>query len=1305
MSFDPDAYLSAESGKFDPDAYLGVDEPESSAVGNAATVAGQSAVKSTGQAVSGVWRLADDVLGELPQRAGISIARFFGLVSPEQAEMGRRLTEMGVRFTPEGRALQLASESGVEGGKAIESLADVYQPDPARADEFTTQAAALAGTLAPAMVSPGTALPVLAGQMGEVERERALQAGDAPDLADAKFKLGATGGAVLGALPVAPVARAVAGPVERLAVKSLGGAALNAGADVAQQEAIDGEVDWGRVKTAAAFGGAFGLFSALPEGVKARVEKRISDALKSRNEANLSSAELDRIVTEELGNLPEAEQGAAKSAVQQQIEANLGGMEPFRPVDQDGYVRWWREHTAETPGGGRLAASLKQLAEKATALPIVSPGARKLSEGIKKAAPGWFLPKEMKETLRLGEQATRSILSKGGALQKDLRRALKNIEDKEEAARQSAAVQDYLTGRTALESLTPEVRGPAQQVRSFIDGLSDRAVREGVVSGELSEKFTDNLGSYLRRSYRIHADPDYAPKPAHVSAAIEAVQAHNAIPREQAATLINDLIDKHQRAAQMDFLAGRGKLAGKDVSSLVKRKDLLPEIRRLLGEIKDPLENVGETIPRLARLVEHHNTQQTMRDLGQELGIFRDTAKNPLQDQEVGQWVPLVSDSSATHDVWAGLHTRPEIRAALEKTAGSGQVSGLRGLTWRLWRGGTGVAKTSKTILNPDSYAPNFIGGIVSGAANGNFRVDQLGRGLKLGLEEGGVLRWLQSKGLMAKDRAGLQDEIAKLTRLGLRGENLAAADLQATLERSVLAPLAEKTIKPLQNIYGATDDLTKYVAWKSEMGRYARAFPEMPRAELEQLAADVVRDTMPTYSQVPKVLREASQLGLSPTFVNFTYEVFRNTANTVRIGQRDLRAGLATGNRQLVRAGAERLAAVTAALGLASTWGWAKMSRADKGVTDEQDEAVRFFGPPWNKNGQLIYNTPIDAEGKVQFSNQSYLLPQALLFEAVGEGARARNPEEMANAFLGALGQQFLGIENSVVLSTVLDAARGVDATGRRVINPESPSVNRDRVDYVVDKAFKPVFLDKLKRMKLAYTNQLSETGRAYSLTEEGKRLAGIRAQTLDTPQAAVFKARQLGQRFKDATSIYRRVLKRNVTPEDKQKAYEQSEQSRLRVFADLQDYYRYGRAMHVPEDDLIENLRKAGMPTETILGMLDGHYVAGEKDTPETVSEIFARIRALPAEKRQAALRAEAIKDPAIVRSLINRTKEEAKGLTGRDKLVRSLGVNNGERADYLRRQLDALPDLAARKEYLLDLARKGVVTEKVLLQLVKE
>jgi len=927
---------------------------------------------------------------------------------------------------------------------------------------------------------------------------------------------------------------------------------------------------------------------------------------------------------------------------------------------------------------------------------IAAPGSDAFVRLQRMYDPQSVLPDEMRRALRFGQQAEAAILGRAKSIQSDLRRALNQVAKTNPGA--ADATFAYLTGAQPLAALPPAVRFPAQQARALIDGLSDRAIREGVVTGDLANTFADNLGTYLRRSYRLFADPSYFPEQPVRDRAAAYIMANwdpkRTLTRREADTVIAQLLD---RPGAAQFMLG-GKVAGRDVSSLVRRKDLVPEIRALYGEITDPLEAFGQTVPRLASLIENHQAQQWIRLAGLRMGLFT-TEPTPLNPRQ------LVSDSNRPHEVWRGIYTSPEVAAALEKQAGSNPSAlNLRDLIFSTVKTFTTVAKVGKTVLNPDSYAPNIIGGLVSMAANGNFNILPGGRGLLLGAEELGALR---ATGVLPQNRAQLQADIEKLARLGLRGEGISAADLVQTWERSLLPKLTGKAgriVMPWLRVYGSIDDLTKYMAWKSELGRLKRWQPGAPLDRLEREAAERVRATMPTYSEIPKWLREASQLGIAPSFVSFTYEVFRNTANSARIAMRDLREGARSGNRAQAADGARRIGALLAVLAASSGAGVALLSRRENGVTDEQDEAVRFFGPKWNANGMLLYNTPVEG-GRAQVSNLSYLLPHALVFEAIEAGSRGETGEEQARRFFSAIGSQFLAADGGVFLGPAIEAYVGVSReTGRPVVNRESPTPGLDALGYVVDRSLTPLAIEKGKRMVAAAREETGPFGRVYSLSEEGWRLAGVRAQTLDFNQAAEFKARELARRWVDATALYGSMVGRNVPPADLEAAYARSEQARQKVFGDAYNYLRYGLVAGVPEDNLVKNLRTAaGIGAEEILGLLENRYVPGQRERRESGAALIDRVAKLPEEQRASELVRSITADPRLARSLQREVETLAKGITQTDRLVLALDVANGSRARWVANQLATgrvTPVEAG--PWLSELRRKGIVTDAVRDQL---
>lgn len=298
--------------------------PKSSYLRNLGSTAGKSAVTATGQAVGGIYRMADQ-LAALPQRIGIGAARVVGAIPQSEADLLNQLTDQGVRLAPAAANVRGASELAQISAGNIRSLADYYEPDPARAGEFSTQVAQAAGGLAPVLVSPATALPVLAGQFGEAERERAIAEGDSPEIADAKFTLGALGGGVLGAVP--PL-RVGGRPLVSAIGKIAGGAGINVAQDVAVQKLIEpnAPLDMDRVKFNAIFGALFGGAHAVPDVVMA--VREISPRIAAKLGGAKTPSEAAKILRDEAANAADAEAAILNDAAKA-IDDKASGIYDF----------------------------------------------------------------------------------------------------------------------------------------------------------------------------------------------------------------------------------------------------------------------------------------------------------------------------------------------------------------------------------------------------------------------------------------------------------------------------------------------------------------------------------------------------------------------------------------------------------------------------------------------------------------------------------------------------------------------------------------------------------------------------------------------------------------------------------------------------------------------------------------------------------------------------------------------------------------------------------------------------------------
>lgn len=919
----------------------------------------------------------------------------------------------------------------------------------------------------------------------------------------------------------------------------------------------------------------------------------------------------------------------------------------------------------------------------------------------RKIDPQSVLPEDMRNAIRFGTQAITGHLVRARDNQADLLRALKQAE--KTTPNVVALTRAYLDGNLPLAALPQPVRYPASAIRHHIDALSERAVREGVVGGQLATTLLDNVGKYLRRSYRIFEDASgwKATREFQIARknwiAYLTAQTNPATgqlyTRNDAETLTNQLLD---REAASSFMIG-GKLAGRDVSSLIKRKDLPPELRALYGEITDPIEAYGQTIPRLARLVENHAAQQWMRMVGLRTGIF-DTSPTPLNHR------PLVSDSNQPHEVFRGLYTQPVIARALEREVStSPRAFSAFEAFFKVVRTLTGVSKMTKTVLNPDSYAPNFIGGIITTLANGNLNLAHTGRGFMLAAEELGILR---AAGILPQNRAQLKDDLAKLAKLGLRSEGLDAADLLKTWERSLLPAFAGKAKRAIEtglSGYGQIDNATKYLSWKNETARLKKWMPaNTPLETLERIAAERVRATTQVYGKVPKIITDLSQLGLAPSFVSFTWELFRNTGNTARIAFQDMAEGARTGNKAQQWDGARRLAALLAVVG--AGLGITALSRRENGITDEVDDAVRFFGPTYDENASLHYNTPLK-DGRVNVSNVSYLLPHILLTEAVMSARRGDTGEEQTKRFLDQVRRQFLAADGGVFVGPALEAFVGYNRdTGLPVYNKESPTPTLDAMGYVADRSLNPLILRKVENYVKAARGEIGPNGKVFSASDENWRLVGARQQTRDLPILAEYKARDLSRRWVNASKLYTDLAGRNIPAEDIEAGYQRATQARQRVAAEIKDYFRLGQAVGITEDQLIKNLRSGqGLSAEELLGVIDGKYVDQPRDRQQSAVQVLDRAKRLPEDKRMAAVAAEIVKDPKLVKGIMREVQNVAKGITQQDRLILALDVADGSRARYLANQITTGKVPAAEIPAYLEAAkRKGILTDAVYQQL---
>jgi len=231
--------------------------------------------------------------------------------------------------------------------------------------------------------------------------------------------------------------------------------------------------------------------------------------------------------------------------------------------------------------------------------------------------------------------------------------------------------------------------------------------------------------------------------------------------------------------------------------------------------------------------------------------------------------------------------------------------------------------------------------------------------------------------------------------------------------------PLLEKTrvgkvvSKAAQTAYVATDDLGKIATFLRERKRaesiwnarsaeqknlLRQKFSEdfnQPMAGknfnakdfdnklLDEAAVQKTTNLLPVYSRIPKVLEKMRQFPVLGSFTAFPAENLRNKYQLFKIAGEEIQEGILTNNKQLIKAGKNRLlsqAIIASAPSVA-----AHTYNAIEG-TSNVTPALREAGPPWSKNHALAIrkgDTKKDKD-KYYYTDLSYNNPDQFAIDFI---------------------------------------------------------------------------------------------------------------------------------------------------------------------------------------------------------------------------------------------------------------------------------------------------------------------------------
>lgn len=534
--------------------------------------------------------------------------------------------------------------------------------------------------------------------------------------------------------------------------------------------------------------------------------------------------------------------------------------------------------------------------------------------------------------------------------------------------------------------LTDEMAEEFLNARQLIDSLSKELIDSPSVSDGLKETITENVGEYVRRSYRLYEDAGYKPTPEVQKEATNYIYKNILdndpnISEEFAYQKAKDAVDEILASGDSSEFSDYFTNVKKVNTDILKQKgSIAPEIRALMGEITEPSENIILTVSKMTNLVETSKFYTNLESLGHSGGyIFKE-----------GQARPAGYDAkiTGTNSSLDGQYTTKEILDEIRGNT-SHLMQGAKLSNWyKNFLSLKGTSQKLKTVFSHVTHLRNFLGGMQFGIANGV-------NPFKTGTETFKVLRDSVRKG-GDKELNALYE---KYLRLGIINTNVRVNEFRAILDTGAetkadqfTTKLAErlkldKAARTIEDVYMATDDYYKINVYNQELDTLKKAYPDVEIEVLEEQAANIVRNTLPNYDRVPKGVKGLRELPLG-SFFSFPAEIIRTSYHITKQGALETLSS----NPTIRKRGAKRLAGFTV-----TTVGFDALSTHTgnmAGFGEEEQKAIAILTEtPWSKTAP---RNIVSFDGKIYTNDTQFLDSYSPLKEPFRAAADALSKGEI---------------------------------------------------------------------------------------------------------------------------------------------------------------------------------------------------------------------------------------------------------------------------------------------------------------------
>ena len=690
-------------------------------------------------------------------------------------------------------------------------------------------------------------------------------------------------------------------------------------------------------------------------------------------------------------------------------------------------------------------------------------------------------------------------------------------------------------------------------------------------------------------------------------------------------------------------MGGTGKRIAVDTTSLLRRKNLSPEVREWMGEIKDPYAKVLQSGKWMAQFITRNLTQRRFARIGLDMGVLSETktgvfteqlyeservftperdkegnARTTEEGEQIGSYRTRVDRQ---HEPLSGYYTTPEFKAALDEfDAKMNNILGIldfQSVVGRTFMGITNYQKGALVAWNPASWGVNTLGGLVNRMAASMYSpvvfTQNLARAysaVRRGNKPEGfktIPERFASLGGLIDVNATHRNLVARAdyllaTREGLVGKGIMLGDVQANLRQEVGKQSTRRAIKAIKDILSDPKAGGAYVRLRQAISDFWRTPGEIGiRFYDDVFRVSAFFDELHLAKKAHPEMSFNAQVEWAADRASNIYQNYDRLPKIIRDASRvgalntfvSFKAEVFRNawwigkyakdgmgsNNAELKADGYRKAAALTTMMLAP-FALAALMRGLKDVDDEKDKALkRWIVAPWDRSDDLAY---VSVDGtKYGYVPMGYIFPTFELSRPGYSIWNALNDPNPDEAIVNAAsGWAADYVGPGAVIGPLAEGAFNMRIGQRRPLTmAEGSRGMADRLGYVAEN-FTPRAFRMGQEAYRAATGQSGDFGREYSLNEIGAKLSGLRQRTVDVEKAAPYVLRGLAARFTSATTYQNQNERKSVTKGIEASAYEKETKD------DLKALYKQAlkdlQMLGVPEQKLRSMEKAAAIPVE---------------------------------------------------------------------------------------------------------------------------